>query len=172
MKKLLIATGMSFVVLSGCAYSQQTGHALTVANVTSLKSPVKPQSQFLNDINVKAMRDFVSRFGDVSNAVWHKNTDTYVAVFKRDSVQHRIVYTNRGDLSFIMKYYEENRMPRNVRAQVKSVYYDYKIFVIQEIQVADKPPIYIVNLQDDKEWMKVKLVQGEMEVMEEFKKSK
>ncbi|WP_207511413.1 hypothetical protein [Longitalea luteola] len=172
MKKLLIATGISFVALSGCAYSQQTGHALVAANVTPAKSSTKPKSEYLNDINVNAMRDFVNRFGDVPDVVWHKNKDTRVAVFTRDSVQHRIVYNNRGDLSFIMKYYEENRMPRTVRAQVKSVYYDYKIFVIQEILVEDKPALYIVNLQDDKKWMKVKLFQGEMEVVEEFDKSK
>jgi hypothetical protein len=118
------------------------------------------------------MRDFVTRFGDVSDVVWHKNAETNVAVFTRDSVQHRIVYTNRGDLSFIMKYYEENRMPRNVRAQIKSVYYDYKIFVIQEILVPEKPAMYIVNLQDEKEWKKVAVCQGEMVVTEEFRKGK
>jgi hypothetical protein len=168
MKKLLIATGISIVVLSGCAYSQQSGHALATANVKS----VRPKNQFLNDVNVRAMRDFVNRYGDASDAVWHQTNNSYVAVFSRDSVQYRVIYTTRGDLSYTMKYYEEKKMARNIRAQVKSTYYDYNIYIIQEIETPDHPTIYIINLQGDTDWKKVKLCQGDMEVLEEFKKGK
>lgn len=168
MKKLLIATGISLVALSACAYSQQGGHSLAAANVKTLQS----QNQYLNDINVRAMRDFVSRYGDATEAIWHRAKDSFIAVFFRDSVQYRVIYSNRGDLSFVMKYYEENRMARNIRAQVKSTYYDYKIFIIQEIESPNHPPVYIVNLQGDTDWKKVKLFQSNMEVVEEFKRGK
>jgi hypothetical protein len=168
MKKLLIATGITIVVLTGCAYSQESGHALATANVKALKL----KSEYLNDINVRAMRDFVGRYGDVENVKWHNSKDSHIAVFFRDSIQHRIIYTSRGDLSFIMKYYEEKQMARNIRAQIKSTYYDYKIYIVQEIETPDHPTVYIVNLQGDTDWKKVKLCQGEMEVMEEFKKGK
>lgn len=167
MKKLIMATGLTVVALTGCAYSQQ-GNTLAAARVRTLK----PGNEYLNDINVRAMRDFVSRYGDITNAIWHRSNDNYVAVFYKDSVQHRVIYTGRGDLSYVMKYYEESRMPRNIRAQVKSTYYDYKIYVIQEIETPDHPTVYIVNLQGDTDWKKVKLCQGEMEVMEEFRKGK
>jgi hypothetical protein len=169
MKKLIMATSFSIVALTGCAYSQQTGHALAAANV---KTSFKSGSHYLNDINIRAMRDFVSRYGDVADAAWHRSNDNYVAVFYKDSIQNRVIYTNRGDLSYIMKYYEENRMPRNIRAQVKSIYFDYKIFVVQEIETPDHPTVYIVNLQGDTDWKKVKLCQGEMEVLEEFRRGK
>jgi len=168
MKKLIMATGLTVVALTGCAYSQQSGHSLASANVKALK----PQNQYLNDINVRAMRDFVSRYGDVTDAIWHRSNENFIAVFYRDSIQHRVIYTNRGDLSYVMKYYEESRMPRPVRAQVKSTYYDYKIYVIQEIETPEHPTIYIVNLQGDTDWKKVRVCQGEMELMEEFKKGK
>jgi hypothetical protein len=71
-----------------------------------------------------------------------------------------------------MKYYEENRLPRNIRAQIKSTYFDYKIFIVQEIESAEHPTTYIVNLQGDSEWIKVKLCQGEMEVLEDHKKGR
>jgi hypothetical protein len=166
MKKLIMATSLTVVALTGCAYSQQ-GNTLAAAKVRTLK----PGNQYLNDVNIRAMRDFVTRYGDI-DAIWHRSNDNYVAVFYKDSIQHRVIYSNRGDLSYIMKYYEESRMPRNVRAQVKSTYYDYKIYVIQEIETPDHPTVYIVNLQSDTEWKKVKLCQGEMEIMEEFRKGK
>jgi glycerol-3-phosphate O-acyltransferase len=168
MKKLIMATGLTVVALTGCAYSQQ-GNTLAAAKI---RTTLKPGNQYLNEINVRAMRDFVSRYGDVTDAVWHRSNDNYVAVFYKDSIQHRVIYTSRGDLSYIMKYYEESRMPRDIRAQVKSTYYDYKIYVIQEILTPDHPTIYIVNLQGDTDWKKVKLCQGEMEIMEEFRKGK
>lgn len=178
MKKLLIATGITMVALTGCVYSQQTTHAVATANVKSapvVKSPPdvkssKPKTDYLNEINVRAVRDFVSRYSDAENVKWNNSNGSYIAVFFRDSMQHRVVYTSRGDLIYIMKYYEEKQMARNIRAQVKSTYYDYKIFVIQEIETPDRPTVYIVNLQGESDWKKVKLCQGEMEVMEEFKR--
>jgi hypothetical protein len=167
MKKLIMATSLTVVALTGCAYSQQ-GNTLAAAKVRTLK----PGNQYLNDVNMRAMRDFVTRYGDVTDAIWHRSNDNYVAVFYKDSIQHRVIYSNRGDLSYIMKYYEESRMPRNVRAQVKSTYYDYKIYVIQEIETPDHPTVYIVNLQGASDWKKVKLCQGEMEIIEEFRKGK
>src|SRR5688500_5326096 len=145
MKKLMIATVITVVALSGCAYSQQGGHTLASANVKSLR----PQNQYMNEINVRAMRDFVSRFGDVDNPLWHKSIDSVLSVFCRDSIQHRVIYKHRGDLNFLMKYYDESRMSRQIRAQVKSTYYDYKIYIIQEIESANHPTMYIVNLQGD-----------------------
>ena len=168
MKKLLIATGLSIVALTGCAYSQQSGNALATANVKTLK----PKGQYLNDVNVRAMRDFITRYGDVEDVRWHNSNGSYIAVFFRDSIQYRVMYSSRGDLNYVMKYYEEKQLARNIRAIVKSTYYDYKIYIVQEIETPDHPSIYIVNLQGDTDWKKVKLCQGEMEVVEEFKKGK
>ena len=168
MKKLLIATGMSIVALTGCAYSQQGGNSLATANIKTLGA----KGQYLNDVNVRAMRDFVSRYGDVEEVKWHNTNGSYIAVFFRDSIQYRVMYSSRGDLNYVMKYYEEKQLARNIRAIVKSTYYDYKIFIVQEIETPDRPSIYILNLQGETDWKKIRLCQGEMEVMEEFRKGK
>lgn len=149
-----------------CAYAQQSGHALVAGKV---KSSGK-KTQYLNDVNVRAKRDFVSRFNNVNNEAWHVSKESSIAVFKRDSVQYRVFYSQRGDLSYIMKYYEEPMLARDVRAQVKSNYYDYKIFVVQEIFSPDYPTVYIINLQGDNDWKKISLCAGEMKVMEEYYK--
>ena len=168
MKNLLIATGMSIVALTGSAYSQQNDNSLATADVRSFK----PKGQYLNEVNVRAMRDFVNRYGEVSDVKWHNTNSSHIAVFFRDSIQYRVMYSSRGDLNYVMKYYEEKQMARNIRAIVKSTYFDYKIYIVQEIETPGHPSIYILNLQGETDWKKVKLVQGEMEVMEEFKKGK
>lgn len=168
MKKFLIATGMSIVALTGCAYSQQGANSLATANVKALK----PKGQYLNDVNARAMRDFVSRYGDAEDVKWHNSTGSYIAVFFRDSIQYRVMYNQRGDLNYVMKYYEEKQMARNIRAIVKSTYYDYKIYIVQEIETPDHPSVYVINLQGETDWKKVRLCNGDMEVMEEFRKGK
>jgi hypothetical protein len=168
MKKLLIATGMSIAALTGCAYSQQSGNSLAAANVKTLK----PKGQYVNDVNVRAMRDFVARYGERDEVKWHNSNGSYVAVFIRDSMQYRVMYNSHGTLSYVMKYYEEKQMARNIRAIIKGTYYDYKIYIVQEIEIPDRPSVYIINLQGETDWKKVKLCQGEMEVVEDFKKGK
>lgn len=167
MKKFLLAAGLPLVVLSGCAYSQETASSLAASGKI-----LHPKTQYINDINIRAMRDFVKRYSNVTDEKWHKSNDNYIAVFFRDSTQYRVIYDSRGDLCYIMKYYEEHQMARDIRAQVKSIYYDYKIFIIQEIDTPDSPPVYIINLQGETDWKKIKLCQGEIEVMEEYKRSK
>jgi hypothetical protein len=167
MKKFLIITCTALIVLTGCAYPRQTNNALAAGKIRAV-----PKNQYLNDIHIRAVRDFVSRFGDISDVIWHRSDKHYIAVFIKDSVQTRVIYNLSGNMEYTMKYYEEPKMRRDIRALVKSTYYDYKIFIIQEIQKADDQPVYIVNLQGDTEWMKVKVYNGEMEVMEKFKKGR
>lgn len=168
MKKFFITTCTALVMLTGCAYPRQTNNTLAAGNI----SAVPKKNQYLNDIHIKAVRDFVNRFNNAEDVIWHKSDNHYIAVFIRDSVQTRAVYNKTGNLEYIMRYYEEPKMRRDVRALVKSTYYDYKIFIIQEISRPDELPVYIVNLQGDTEWMKVKVHDGEMEVMERFRKGR
>lgn len=167
MKKYVIAAGICLVALTTFAQLQQAGNELA----GGLRNHGN-NNQYLNEMNTRAMRDFVSRFSGVTNELWHRNNDCYVAVFFRDSVQYRVIYTSRGDLNYVMKYYEEKKLARDIRAQVKSVYYDYKIYIVQEIESPDNPTVYIFNLQGDTDWKKVKLRSGEMEVLEEYRKGK
>lgn len=165
MKKYLIATGICLVALTTFAQSRHNGNELA----GNLKSHGH-KNQYLNEMNTRAMRDFVSRFSGVTNELWHTNNGCYVAVFFRDSIQYRVIYTTRGDLNYIMKYYQERNLARDIRAQVKSVYYDYKIYIVQEIESPHNPTVYIFNLQGDTDWKKVRLCRGEMEVLEEYRR--
>jgi hypothetical protein len=167
MKKFLFITCTAMVMLSGCAYPRQTNNALVGGKLRTA-----PKNQYLNEIHIRAVRDFVTRFGDQPDVIWHKSDHHYIAVFIRDSIQTRVIYNQHGNLDYTMRYYEEPKMRRDVRALVKSTYYDYKIFIIQEIQKADDQPVYIVNLQGDTEWLKIKVYNGEMEVMEKFKRGR
>jgi hypothetical protein len=168
MKKFLFTTCVVLVILSGCAYPRQTNNALATGKLKA----VPKKNQYLNDIHIRAVRDFATRFDSVDNATWHVSGRHFIAVFTCDSTQVRAVYDNLGHLQYIMKYYYEPKLKKDIRAIVKSTYYDYKIFIIQEIQKPDDQPVYVVNLQGETDWIKAKVYAGSMEVLEQFKKSK
>jgi len=168
MKKFLIATSIAVIVLVGCAYPRQTNNVAAAGNIRA----VPKNHQYLNDIHIRALRDFVGRYGNLDDVVWHKGNKNFIAVFTRDSIQTRVIYNTAGVLEYTMRYYQEAQLKREIRHIIKSTYYDYKIFIVQEILKPDDEPVYIVNLQGDTDWLKVKVYGGEMEVMERFKKGK
>ena len=168
MNKCLINAGICLLALTACGHAQQATSELVAHRITVSS----PKSNYMNDINTRAVRDFVTRFTNVTDETWQKTNSGFIAVFIRDSVHYRVMYGTHGDLNYVMKYYEEPKFDRSVRAQIKSVYYDYSIFIVQEIESPHNPPVYIVNLQGEEDWKKVKFCNGEMEVLEEYKKSK
>jgi hypothetical protein len=73
-------------------------------------------------------------------------------------------------LKFTISYYDEKKLPDEIRSIVKSTYYDYSITCVEEIHI-DSKIIYIVHMQDDKTWKNVRICDGEMEIVEDFDKS-
>jgi hypothetical protein len=62
-------------------------------------------------------------------------------------------------------------MPRDVRAMVKSQYYDYTITLVEEIIEPFKPLVYVVHLEDVETLKNIRVSEREMEVMDEYKKN-
>jgi hypothetical protein len=164
MKQLLLAIGLVVSISGVCA--QQVSTTSTRLN----SQPPKKESVFLNDISMRAARDFEKKFGKVADKQWYKAGDGYVVKFTISSILHRSVYNSRGIWIYTIKYYNESIMPRAVRAQVKGTYYDCTITQVEEIEQPDGPVIYMVHMYDATTWKNVRLWDGEMEVVEEFDK--
>jgi hypothetical protein len=61
-------------------------------------------------------------------------------------------------------------MSRDIRAQVKSTYYDYTITLVEEIEQINNPLVYLVHLADASTWKIVSVCDGEMETVQDFRK--
>ncbi len=55
---------------------------------------------------------------------------------------------------------------------LKSQYYDYTITLVEEIETPMKPLVYVVHMEDSTTLKNVRVSEKEMEVLEEYKKSK
>ena len=125
----------------------------------------------LNERNAQAVRNFDRDYKKVTDARWIKSANGFVAYFIQDNIQNWIFYNDKGSLEFMIRDYYEEKLPRNVRHIVKSVYYDFSIFCVNEITVKGITT-YVVTLKnkakDKTFWKIVQVVDGEMEIVKEY----
>ncbi len=143
----------------------------------SLNSNVSfKESSFINDgpgrsdadnINAKAMMHFNAQYKNAVDAQWSVVHDGYVVYFSNQGNTNRAFYDKCGNWKFSISYYEENKLPKEIRSQVKSVYYDFAIRSVQEIKLSDKT-VYIIYIEGDGGSKELKLYDGEMEVVKNF----
>ncbi|HXO76058.1 MAG TPA: PepSY-like domain-containing protein [Puia sp.] len=181
MKKtlLLIAVGcISAALISGhlCAQDQKDQAAL--ASSATVKAPPATASGSSSantansTISQRAMKDFKGRFTNAKNEQWFPINTGFVAYFKVDSFQQRIFYDKKGRWEASMRDLTEKQLPRDIRAIVKSSYYDFAITLVRVVEIPDHM-VYIIHMEDEKNIMIVRVSElGEMDVLEEFTKQR
>ena len=122
---------------------------------------------YMNNINVSAVRDFVKRFHEPDSARWFKLKDaSLIAKFERSDRTFRVAYNRLGGWIYTIQTYHEKQMPRDIRAIVKSTYYDYSITQVDEIDhIEAAGTVYIVYINDDTSWKTLRVCNGEMDVL-------
>ncbi len=89
-------------------------------------------NSILKDINPKAIKDFKKTFA-ARNKTWYKSDKGFIASFSLGEIKNVVAYNNKGKWQHTIRIYNEDKLPRNVRANVKHTYYDYSITLVEEI---------------------------------------
>jgi hypothetical protein len=132
----------------------------------------------LENVNVasKAKRHFLRDFPNVSDERWYEISDGYVVKFISNGIQCRANYDKKGNWLYTIRSYEETNLSKDVRAMVKSTYYDYAITFVQEIKTLLYPLTYLIHMEGKKDFIILKISDlrvsdgGEMEEWQRFKK--
>lgn len=116
-------------------------------------------------IHPRAIKDFHKYYPDAQNVNWSLiNKGGYVCKFDGEQTIGRAYYSKNGNWLFSVKDMHEAQMPKDVRHLVKSLYVDYSIVFVQEIELSDwNGPIYKIQIQNDKEFLILKVSDGELE---------
>lgn len=153
MKKVIVTTSMSVMLLTGSVTAQQVSREMVTENLQSLQGNVRNISR----VHVKAMRDFLKRDKTAVNVDWMIVETGYVVKYTDSNNSNcRTVYNNRGEFVYTIRQYHENKMPREIRSIVKSQYYDYTITLVEEVEETRKPLVYVVHLEDATTFMNVR----------------
>ena len=124
----------------------------------------------LSSISTKAIKSFDKTFKGVTNLNWSKISDGFEVTFTQNENLNRAYYDKKGNLAFSITYYSGKKLPRDIYAMVKSAYYDCTIPFAEEIHAGEQV-VYLVHLEDETSWKKVKVTDGEMELIEDFNKN-
>jgi hypothetical protein len=119
-------------------------------------------------VHARVMRDFVLRFDEVSYARWTADNKGSTMYFIKDGFHNRAIYDLKGRWQYSLIFYNESKLPRDIRTAVKRENFDQAITVVEEVQTVDGKA-YLVHLEDKSTIKTVKVTtDGEMETIEEF----
>jgi len=186
MKKILFALtlGFSFITAPGnFAFSQNSKKVIepnlrqnfmpSIRNLGMLKNPDLTGVYILNrnEINIWAVRDFLDRFDKVDNDIWFLTAKGgFEAYFIQDGYGERVIYDKYGGWQSSLISYREDKLPRDIRTEVKSTYFDMDISMVEEVQTIEGVE-YVINLEDKSNIKVIKVnKEGVMEVLQDLNK--
>jgi hypothetical protein len=154
-----------FILLQACAsgkVSSSNHHSSVPPQVPDLStSPAPGESVYRNEIAVRAVRHFTSSYPDAQEERWYLINNGFMAKFSKDNVKIRIDYDKKGNWLYTIRYLTEKMLPRDVRAQVKSTWFDHNISSAEEIQVGYSF-IYLLHINEGEDWKIIRVADGEM----------
>jgi hypothetical protein len=181
MKKNLLSgfsTCIAILAVNASIYAQVPANAVAINQPAAVIEKI-PGNDFdghsfamLNPegISMKAVRDFTQSNKLAENVHWYKVSDGLMAYFTESGIKTKTGYDAKGNWLYTIRSYDETMLPKAIRAQVKSVYYDYAITWANEITKGQQI-IYIVHLQDKAGYKNIRVCEGEeMEETEHFLK--
>ena len=125
-----------------------------------------------NDVSIRAQRNFLKEYKNVTDARWViSGNGLLAAYFTDEGIVTRRYYNRKGVYEYMIRYYNEDKLPQRVRHLVRSEYYDFSIFQVTEVSV-DGNIAYIIDIEDKASWKAIKVLDNEMEVVNEFSKAK
>jgi hypothetical protein len=186
MKEILFALILGFTFIpapGGCIYAQNSRKVIEpnlkkyflphIRNLDELLNADLGNTHRLkrNEINLRALRDFLLRYDQEDHASWFNTPDGgYESYFVRDGYGNRVIYDQKGNWLFSLLNYDEARLPRNIRSLVRSVYFDFDILVVEELQMNEGIE-YIISMEYDSEINIIKVNrEGDLEVLQELNK--
>jgi len=118
------------------------------------------------DVNTRALKDFNKSFKNISGEQWYKVTDGFIASFKESQIETKVAYDRKGVFHCVLRILSESQLPADIKAIVKSKYYDFKILVAYEIE-HNNGTAYILKIDDGKTLKMLRVVDGEMEIIKD-----
>ena len=182
MKKILFALTIGTASIAAFGTSAQAQNAsipvafndthfmTSIRNAAALESPAN-LGTYIPDakkVNAKAVKDFNTRFAATETPSWFADENGFVSYFIKDGFGDRAYYDKKGRWQYSLIFYGEDKLPKDVRTQVRSTYFDMNITLVEEVQTLNGMA-YLIHLED-KSNIKILRVgsDGEMNIMQEL----
>ncbi len=121
-------------------------------------------------VNERVWKAFENSFKNAQDIRWFKISKDYLAKFIMEDQEQSALFNKRGTLIYNISYGSEKHLPAEIRRQIKSAYVDYNIVKAISVRESDRI-IWIVNLEDNKNLIVVRVEDGEIEEAKNYKKT-
>lgn len=148
-------------------YSLFAGILFSLVYVNSMSAQIKlPEVLVLGSNSKKTITEKVAKsfdylFKETSDVKWTEVDKRFVVKFIMDDQRNQAVFTPNGVLVYHLIYGFEKNLPKNVRAQIKSQYFDYTITSAIHIRQGERS-IWLTSLVDNQRLISVQVEDGEM----------
>ncbi|WP_018616420.1 hypothetical protein [Segetibacter koreensis] len=159
-KKLLICMLVLAFPLSEL-FSQVKDSIVQLAPVT-----VTSTAMVTKEVN-KAFR---KSFPDAQDLKWYRQDKDYLAKFIMNDMDHNALFKKNGYLKYDVAFGSEKNLPDAIRQQIQSAYEEFKITRAFNVKESNRD-IWVVNLEGLKNYVMVRVEDGELEEVNKFKKA-
>jgi hypothetical protein len=160
---------LPFLALASFSFAQT--NSLPAGNLTKDLATDESAGAALSSINEKAVKNFSKSYDKQNKASWFAVEDGFVAIFTEDGIKTKAYYDPKGRPVGEVRTYQEDKLPKEIRHMVKSTYYDFNIFLVNEVSVGNAK-VYLVKIEDNTSFKTIRIQDGEMTETEIFTKSK
>ncbi len=162
----LLLTGAGAHAQGGKVAGDDQGLSPKAPIISKMEKDLSADIPYRNNINIKAIRHFSNSFANASEERWFTIKNGYMVKCVVDSVKTRVDYDNRGQWVATIRYYEEEKLPKEIRALVKSTWFDYKIVLVEEVRFPTGSPVYVVHINWMDDWKNIRVQDGTVEEMD------
>ena len=107
-------------------------------------------------INEKLLQIFRETYPNAVKVSWLEYPETYLVYFEEEGVKANIIFNQDGTFIRATRYYTEEYLPYYLAAAIRGKFPKMKIYGVTEVSTPDNIEYY-VKLEDDKNWVTIKL---------------
>ena len=121
--------------------------------------------------NEKVLKSFETIFVNPQEVKWYEHAEYYEVSFVQGDIRANVKFDMEGNFMSSTRYYKEQQLPTSILCKLKKRYPDKNIFGVTELTTSEEV-YYYIKLEDDKNWITVKVNgNGQMELTEKYKKA-
>lgn len=162
MKTQFIAVMLVVFICAGRLSAQEKDSVTTLPSLTVTTTTV---------VTKEVDNAFKKAFPDAENLKWYELNKFYLAKFIEKDMKHQALFAKNGFLKYDISYGNENQLPEDMLKKVHDAYDEYNITRVANVKEAGRD-IWVINLENLKHLVLVRVEEGEMEEVEKYSKSK
>ena len=122
-------------------------------------------------VSDKLLQAFKQTFPDAVQVKWVEEPQGYTVSFRQNDILTKVEYDKDANFVSSLRYYTEKNLPVTVMCQLQKKYAGKTVFGVTE-QSTESSTEYYIKLVDDRNWYTVHSdSEGNMQVVEKYKKA-